>query len=77
MKEGDNPSVQGKLAGKGLGALSSSFTRYRVPEHGIMLALFSIVPKLSYASQGINKNGDVGLDMIFTFRSLLILLNSQ
>lgn len=55
VKEGDNPSVQGKLAGKGLGALSSSFTRYRVPEHGIMLALFSIVPKLSYASQGINK----------------------
>jgi hypothetical protein len=47
----------GHLSGKGLGAMvSHALCNYRVKEHGYILGLFSIMPKTSYASQGINKH---------------------
>lgn len=47
---------QGNLAGRGLGAVSSNFVKYRVKEHGYFIVLASITPRLSYNSQGINKS---------------------
>lgn len=52
----DGSSPQANLAGKGIGAVSANLVKYRCKEHGYFMVLASIVPKLSYDSQGINKS---------------------
>lgn len=51
----DNVSPQGNLAGHGLAADFSHVGRYRATEYGLIMGLLSVMPKLSYNSQGINR----------------------
>ena len=45
---------QGSLAGHGITLTSGQLGKYRVPEHGVIMTLMSIMPKVAY-SQGVNK----------------------
>lgn len=46
---------QGNLAGHGLNVSSGYAGKYRATEHGIIMGIMSIMPKVSYNSQGINR----------------------
>lgn len=46
---------QGNLAGHGLTADFSHVTKYRATEYGLIIGLMSVMPRLTYNSQGINR----------------------
>lgn len=46
---------QGNLAGKGLAADINHVTKYRATEYGLMIGIMSVMPRLTYNSQGINR----------------------
>lgn len=46
---------QGNLAGHGLSADFNHVGRYRATEYGLIIGLMSVMPKISYNSQGINR----------------------
>lgn len=50
-----NPSVQGNMAGHGLGASAQYIGKYRVKEHGCIIGFMSIMPKPMYMSQGVDR----------------------
>lgn len=45
---------QGNMAGHGISAAQNYIAKYRVPEHGVILGLMSIIPRTLY-QQGINR----------------------
>lgn len=51
----DNTSPQGNLAGHGISVDRARVGKYHVQEFGLIIGLMSIMPKPSYASQGVNR----------------------
>lgn len=51
----DASTPQGNLAGHGIGVSQKYCGKYNVQEFGLIMGIMSIMPKLGYASQGINK----------------------
>lgn len=47
--------AQGNLAGHGLSVDGNGVGRYRVKEYGVIMGILSIMPRLQYSSQGINR----------------------
>lgn len=45
----------GDIYGKGVSANNSGFIKFDVPKHGIIMAMFSVVPDLDYCSFGIDR----------------------
>lgn len=52
----DSTSPQGNLAGKALGANAGYVGAYRAKEFGWMLGIMSVVPMMSYSSQGLPRD---------------------
>lgn len=50
-----NTTPQGTLAGHGIGVNLAYCGKYHVKEYGLILGLMSIMPKLQYCNQGINR----------------------
>lgn len=48
-------TAQGNMSGHGLAVDRRRVCRYRVQEFGLILGIMSIMPKVSYASQGVNR----------------------
>lgn len=46
---------QGNLAGHGLTADFNSVAKYRATEYGCIIGIMSVMPRLTYASQGVNR----------------------
>lgn len=51
----DATTPQGNLAGHGLAADFSHACRYRATEYGLIIGLLSVMPRLTYTSQGVNR----------------------
>lgn len=51
----EQTTPQGNLAGHGLAADRQRIAKYNVVEHGIIMGIMSIMPRLQYQSQGINR----------------------
>lgn len=52
---GTEDAPQGSMAGHGVSFSSGKFGKYRVPEHGVIMGIMSVMPKTAY-QQGIPKN---------------------
>lgn len=48
VTQGDNPSVQGNLAGNGASVTSDFIFKNRFEEHGFIIGIMSIIPRASY-----------------------------
>ena len=51
----DATSPQGNMAGHGIGVNQQRIGTYRAQEFGLIIGMFSIMPKPTYASQGVNR----------------------
>ena len=53
--DGVNGSPQGNMAGHGISAARNFCASYHVKEHGLIMGIMSVMPRLGYMSQGINR----------------------